>query len=66
MAAKSTEPTYFRFPDLRVCSVRLPGGGWIMWDWTGARDCWHAKTDLEREAVKDAERLAFGPENATN
>jgi len=59
-------PTYFRFPDLAVCSVRMPSGGWIMWDWTGTAGCWHAKTDRERDVVKEAERLAFASAHATN
>jgi len=67
MATDDTSaPTYFRFPDLTVCSVQLPSGGWIMWDWTGTTGCWHAKTDEERNAIKDAERLAFEPAQATN
>lgn len=63
---EAAAPTYFRFPDLRVCSVRLPSGGWIMWDWTGTTDCWHTKTDGERNAIKEAERLAFEPAGVTN
>ena len=58
--ADVTAPVYFRLPDLRVCSVQMPDGGWIIWDWCGARDNWHAKTDQERNAIKEAERLAFG------
>ena len=55
---RAAEPTYFRFPDLTVCSVRLHDGSWIMWDWKGTSG-WNGMTSDERDVVKEAERSAF-------
>ncbi len=52
---------YFRHPDRPVCSVKWPHGGWIVWNWLAP--AWDHRTDDERQAIKDAERLAFGPPN---
>lgn len=58
MPDDSPTPLYFRHPDLTVCSVKWPHGGWIVWNWLAPS--WDRKTDEERQAIKDAERLAFG------
>ena len=56
--APEAEPLYFRHPDLTSCTARWPHGGWLIWNWRKAE--WDRRTDDEFQAMKEAERIAFG------